>query len=162
MQVDQVCCKLPPGLKLIRILFVFFFLHHLRIANKFTYCFQVSLWLFLQYGVSKELDGQCLCKVGQVRRLQKFCRRVHGHWQFAWSSLQQRKCQSYDGERKKNISAEKKDMNMLSILTTFKGTASWRSSIGKFLTTVLKDWETVDFDSNSSTVCSKTNTPLKP
>ena len=105
--------------------YFFFSPLHLSIANIFTYCFQVGLWLFLQDGISKELDGQCLCEVGQVRRLQKFCRRVHGHWQFARSSLQQRKCQSYDGERKKNISAEeKKDMNMLSILTTFKGTAS--------------------------------------
>ena len=54
-------------------------------------------------------------------------------------------------------------LKMLSyFFPTLRGTASWRSSIGRFLTTVFKDSETVDFDSNSSTVCSKTNTPLNP
>ena len=46
--------------------------------------------------------------------------------------------------------------------STLRGTTSWRSSIGIFLTTVLKDSDTVDFDSNSSTECSNTKTPLKP
>ena len=46
--------------------------------------------------------------------------------------------------------------------STLRGTTSWRSSIGIFLTTVLRDSDTVDFDSNSSTECSNTKTPLKP
>ena len=90
VRVGQVYCKLPPDVKSIFGWLLIILVLAIWSTSR-TYSFHVVLWLFLQDGVPKELDGQGLCKEGQVRRLQKFRRCIPRHWKSARSSFLQRK-----------------------------------------------------------------------